>query len=168
MNEAEKAERNREKQRKHYYAHHEEIKARRAKLRAQNKEVVNARKREHRARLKAAGIYPTRKGRVYDPTKEHEYWIRRRFGLSPTEYKRLLALQGGGCAICGAETSVNGQRLAVDHDHTTGAIRGLLCRSCNLGIGYFRDNPDLLARAVEYLNRSRSASIVDRSCSALA
>jgi len=44
--------------------------------------------------------------------------------------------------------------LHVDHDHITGALRGLLCSACNTGLGFFRDHPELLKRAIEYLNQS--------------
>lgn len=61
------------------------------------------------------------------------------------------------CNIC--DTSVGnrlGIRLAVDHDHATGQIRGLLCSPCNRGLGNFRDNTDLLVRAMAYLARASS------------
>lgn len=64
-------------------------------------------------------------------------------------YDQLLAKQGGKCAICGEEA--NGNRLAVDHNHETGEIRGLLCHQCNTGLGSFRDNPQLLKQAIAYL-----------------
>jgi hypothetical protein len=61
--------------------------------------------------------------------------------------------QGGRCAICGKVP--RSRRLAVDHDHKTGEVRGLLCASgdfgCNKGLGYFNDDPELLRRAYEYL-----------------
>ena len=55
------------------------------------------------------------------------------------------------CDICGKEES-NGFDLAVDHNHKTGKIRGLLCRKCNTGIGLFQDSTELLAKAIEYLH----------------
>lgn len=64
----------------------------------------------------------------------------------------MLAAQGGKCAICGG-TNPGGHRLAVDHDHTTGAVRGLLCHACNAGIGKLRDDPALLRVAADYLDK---------------
>jgi hypothetical protein len=74
--------------------------------------------------------------------------LRARYGLSAAEYDRLLALQGGVCRIC-KETCSTGKRLAVDHDHETGKVRGLLCRRCNRGLGHF-PTAELLRRALAY------------------
>lgn len=68
----------------------------------------------------------------------------------------MLAAQNGGCAICSTTTpDGNARRFHVDHDHETGKIRGLLCHSCNTGIGKLRDDPDLLLSAVAYLRKGR-------------
>lgn len=80
--------------------------------------------------------------------------LKRRFGITLDEYNRLLKKQGSRCLICWAKQSVLGHRLAVDHDHATGAIRGLLCKSCNIGIGHLQDNPLLCERAAAYLLKS--------------
>lgn len=73
-----------------------------------------------------------------------------RFGITETDYEALEEKQGGLCLIC-KESCSRGFRLSIDHDHKTGRIRGLLCNACNIGLGSFRDNPDLLRRAAEYL-----------------
>lgn len=74
---------------------------------------------------------------------------RAELGVTVAEYDRLLAAQGGGCAICG--NPPKSRRLDVDHDHRTGATRGLLCHACNRGLSYFRDNARSLWRAGDYL-----------------
>lgn len=84
-----------------------------------------------------------------------------RFGIPPEEYRRLLEFQGGACAICKEpEASVgnNGEvkALAVDHDHATGHIRGLLCQSCNTGLGMFGDSHFALCAAADYLKRQNT------------
>lgn len=80
--------------------------------------------------------------------------LRREYGLTVEDYDLMLASQGGGCAICGAtEGNFRRKRLAVDHDHKTGAVRGLLCYLCNSLIGNAKDDPDVLVRAAEYLAR---------------
>lgn len=81
----------------------------------------------------------------------------RSFGITQEDYDALFIRQNGVCAICGcAETSLanHGQSvkaLAVDHDHETGAIRGLLCHNCNKGIGHLGDSPNRLLAAAAYL-----------------
>jgi hypothetical protein len=63
----------------------------------------------------------------------------------------MFATQGGVCAICSAPDESLKKRLCVDHCHTTGAVRGLLCDNCNTALGKFRDNADTLRRAITYL-----------------
>ena len=76
----------------------------------------------------------------------------RYFSMTPEEFAELSDVQGGVCAIC-HEEPVAESRLHVDHDHSSGVVRGLLCRGCNHGLGNFRDSPELLLRAIEYLAR---------------
>src|SRR5208282_5296918 len=87
--------------------------------------------------------------------KTHSDRVVREHGLAPGEYEAQLAKQSGVCAICGnPEVNVirGGQcRLAVDHHHKTGIRRGLLCVRCNTGIGLLNEDPDILMKAVVYL-----------------
>ena len=77
---------------------------------------------------------------------------RKRFtGCPPEEYNRLLEEQNNICAICEG-VNKDGKQLFVDHNHRTGKIRGVLCRKCNMGLGYFNDNKELLIKAVKYLS----------------
>lgn len=71
------------------------------------------------------------------------------FGMTPEDYWQLFAEQEGRCAICRREP--DWKRLAVDHDHQTGLVRGLLCHQCNCGLGFFNDDFELLATALGYL-----------------
>lgn len=74
--------------------------------------------------------------------------------MSPEEYRDMFERQEGFCAIC---QHPQGERaLAVDHNHETNQIRGLLCDRCNRGIGYFRDDPELLIEASIYLRHFQS------------
>jgi len=75
-----------------------------------------------------------------------------KFGITPEQYAQLLVEQEHVCAICKGSDS-SGRALAVDHDHTTGEIRGLLCSRCNPGLGQFQDDPTLLQAAIDYLRR---------------
>lgn len=72
--------------------------------------------------------------------------------MTRADYESLLSICPG-CAICGKlPGKTNGGRpLAVDHDHKTGRVRGLLCENCNNGLGRFKDNPAFLREAVGYL-----------------
>lgn len=75
---------------------------------------------------------------------------KKRYGLSAEDYDRMVDAQGGCCAICKAPTTP----LQVDHNHITGKVRRLLCRRCNLGLGYFQDDPIRLAEAIVYINEN--------------
>lgn len=82
-------------------------------------------------------------------TSRHYY--ARRYGLTPDQ---AAELRKDGCAICG-RTDVPGRwenNLHIDHDHATGKIRGVLCHGCNVAIGHFRDDPELLRKAIAYLS----------------
>lgn len=91
--------------------------------------------------------------RERNPDSERSRQLKRKYGMSSEEYDQLLEDQGGVCAICGSECPT-GRRLAADHDHETGCIRGLLCSRCNPGVGMFQNDPELLRRAAEYLEDS--------------
>ena len=76
--------------------------------------------------------------------------IKRKYGLSEEEYLCILYEQRGLCLLCGKPM---GEDICVDHDHETGEVRGLLHRLCNVGIGAFGDDIDMLERAIEYIRR---------------
>ncbi|MFE7072715.1 endonuclease VII domain-containing protein [Streptomyces sp. NPDC057620] len=87
--------------------------------------------------------------------------LAKNYGLTVAEYDALLRHQGGVCAVCGkGEPNAHGRtgkqfRLAVDHCHETGAVRGLLCQKCNRAIGLLGDDPVLMRKAISYLLRHR-------------
>ncbi len=76
--------------------------------------------------------------------------LRRFYGISIDTYESMLERQRGVCAICGQPPGE--RRLAVDHKHDTGTVRGLLCEKCNRGLGLFRDDQALLRAAADYLD----------------
>ena len=87
-----------------------------------------------------------------DQELKHLSHVRIKYDLSSEEYTRLVLAQNGVCAVCGKTTP--GQRnLDVDHDHTTGEIRGLLCRKCNTALGLFQENSLITDKATVYLRR---------------
>ena len=76
------------------------------------------------------------------------------YGLSLKEYNELLESQGNCCCICQTKVPRGASkkgRFHVDHNHTTGEVRGLLCHDCNTGLGLFKDDPNVLSKAIEYL-----------------
>ena len=95
------------------------------------------------------------KKRVY--TKKYD--IKRIYGISLDDMRELLEKQGGACGICGENLDVMAPRHkgggAIDHDHATGKVRGILCVKCNAGLGQFRDNEEFLMSAIQYLKASR-------------
>lgn len=83
-----------------------------------------------------------------------------RFGLTLEFREKMLQDQGGVCAICGkpeTEKHQNGtlKNLAIDHDHKTGRVRGLLCAHCNHMLGEVHDDPAILRKAIAYLKKHR-------------
>lgn len=83
---------------------------------------------------------------------ERERHLAHTYGLERGGYDRMFAEQNGLCAIC-AVALEDGNNLAVDHDHETGVVRGLLCSNCNNGLGRFEDDIERLKSAVKYLQR---------------
>lgn len=78
-------------------------------------------------------------------------YLKAEYGMTLEQYDEMLSHQDGVCAVCKSQCVV-GIRLAVDHDHATGRIRGLLCVKCNRGIGSFDDDPERLIAASRYLD----------------
>lgn len=87
--------------------------------------------------------------------------LKRKYGITPDDVDILLTAQGGVCAICRGELTVTGPRqtqACIDHSHTLGHVRGVLCRLCNAGLGAFLDNPLSLRRAAAYIHRTERAA----------
>jgi hypothetical protein len=82
-----------------------------------------------------------------------------KYGLTKEGFEKLFLEQGGCCAICGTKLSDEFGRhhkhnkLVIDHCHSTGRVRGLLCTMCNKGIGLLKDDPSIVDRALNYLNQ---------------
>ena len=79
--------------------------------------------------------------------------IERKYGLCEGAYKELLDSQDNKCAICESEFG-DTKKVHVDHCHTTGKVRGILCQYCNIGLGSMKDDIDVLYKAIKYLTKS--------------
>lgn len=142
-----------------------------AKLRESDREAYNAKMREYNKE----NVYPEKAKKAKERREKNpeyservstrslltqaEYWrhwkMKKAYGIGIFEYRKMYAEQEGKCAICDTNRPDKGKDgLVVDHCHDSGHIRKLLCVHCNTGLGQFRDNVQLLAKAIDYLNRS--------------
>ena len=80
-------------------------------------------------------------------------YLKRTYGISLKDYNTKLIEQKHSCYICGVDELEVKNGLVVDHNHKTGDVRGLLCSKCNIGLGHFNDNQDLLQKAIDYLKK---------------
>lgn len=77
-----------------------------------------------------------------------------RYGIHPEQYFAMYKEQNGKCKICGCELP-DGEYLHVDHDKKTGEVRGLLCSKCNKAIGLFKEEPEVMKKAIKYLKEKQ-------------
>lgn len=112
--------------------------------------------KERNSRSKYCGM--DCKIRATQSERNRRYRLKNKYGLTESDFQTMLDGQGGGCAICHT-TSPGGraQQFCVDHDHTTGRVRGILCSECNNGIGKLGDDPALLEAAARYLREHQEA-----------
>jgi len=96
--------------------------------------------------------------RASNPLRHRPGVLKRAYGITVTDYERILREQNGRCAICRTDAPMGpGKILAVDHDHANGRVRGLLCGKCNMAIGLFGESTTRLRQAIAYLGRWKSA-----------
>ena len=120
---------------KAYYAKHKNKKILTSRIHYNNnKEKINANRKE---RYKTVG---------------KEIHLFKQYGITVDDYNAIFTEQNGKCGICETHQSELKQALSVDHNHKTGEVRGLLCHNCNIGIGYLKDDVNILQNAIQYLN----------------
>ncbi len=85
--------------------------------------------------------------------KDFEQDLMKNYGITLDNYQEMYQQQQGKCACCGKHESEFKRGLHVDHDHSTGHVRALLCTRCNPGLGYFEDSVERLEMAITYLNK---------------
>lgn len=100
-----------------------------------------------------------RKAREKD--QKHDAHLRKTYGITLNDYHKLSATTDNKCFICGGGTSKN--YLAVDHDHKSGEVRGLLCATCNKTLGRFRDDAGRFDKAASYLRNPPARTILGRT-----
>ncbi len=86
-------------------------------------------------------------------SQKRDYALRKKYGITLEQYEELFEKQHGKCVLC---NKMSGKRLSVDHNHKTGAVRGLLCFRCNYGIGYFKENILTFKKIIKYLRREHA------------
>ncbi len=125
-----------------------------AETRARDPERVRANFRRWYANNKQKHLARTSAVYRRNPDAKFNRHLMRSYGITLADYDRILAFQGGGCALCGKPQRTEALRLAVDHDHRTGRVRGILCHRCNCAIGALGDSAEKLTRVIEYFTRS--------------
>ncbi len=96
---------------------------------------------------------PDFRARGYARSIKHQRQAK--YGVSCEDYKNLMEKANNSCEICGTTECATGNGLAIDHCHSTGKVRGILCQACNTALGSFRDDPDLIQRAINYIKESK-------------
>ncbi len=124
---------------------------------AENKEARNTWARENRQANLERERERDRQRMVRDPDRTRRHGIKRKFGITLEEYDAMVLAQHGVCAACGGPPGQNSKgkpiRLAIDHCHRTGRVRGLLCANCNVAIGMVDDDIEQLEALIRYLKR---------------
>lgn len=162
-NKAELLERQRERNRAHYQANKQAHAAKAKSWKEKNPERAAELQKQYRERNRE--LLNAKRKAIYEANKPAEQAARRRskiksYGLSPEQFEQMLAQQSGRCAICKTDkpTVKIGGSFRIDHCHSTGKVRGLLCMKCNSGLGMFSDSPEVLIAAAEYLIKSSSGA----------
>lgn len=144
----------REYSRQYYHRHREEILAHKKANPPHYTEETRARGREYYTRDLEKKRRQARESHARCRDKRWATRLLKEYGVSAEQYNTILETQGGVCAICGAAPHGKRKRLAVDHDHNTGRVRGLICGRCNVAIGMSGDSPETLRAAAAYIERS--------------
>lgn len=114
---------------------------------------TDSRKRKYKSSCKECGRDDWKK---YANTLTRKiYKLKYFFDLKYEDWLLLVEKQGNKCAICKKSEDMLNRNLAIDHCHITGKVRGLLCNSCNLGLGKFEDNVELLKVAIKYIEENK-------------
>lgn len=119
-----------------------------------NRDKMNAYQRKYWKKNKKRLLGEAKLRRKVRPDKHH---LKRKYGITEERYNEMVVAQNNVCAICGKPSE---RRLDVDHNHTTGQVRELLCGRCNKGLGLFNDDPELLGKVILYLTKHSAPSLM--------
>lgn len=147
-----------EAQRRYRSRNREKIVAQRREERKRKREKMDLAKREWERRNPEKVAMQRVRRRLKRMNEQKDIHLRRNYGITLEAYNEIQAEQGAVCAICRThDVTTKSDRLFVDHDHETGAVRALLCHRCNAGLGYFKDNIELMKCALSYLEFYQAA-----------
>ena len=124
-----------------------------AEYRLKNREALNldSRKRAGTPARKASSKKYRENNKEKFISCNRRSYLKREYGVTPEKYDEMQDCQSNSCAICHRHQSKLNVKLAIDHCHKTGKVRGLLCQACNRSLGGFNDNIILLTNAILYL-----------------
>jgi len=129
--------------------HREELRTSNKRYREEHCEELRTKRKKYYDEHHEEMCDRSRKWRNEHLEKERANKLMHNHGITIEEYDKLLAAQNGICVICGLPP--NSKKLSVDHNHETGKIRGLLCKSCNRALGLVYESVDILAKMINYL-----------------
>lgn len=86
--------------------------------------------------------------------KLKDRWLSRTYGMTASDVEALLAEQGGKCAACGTSEVKSRKGWHIDHCHSSGKVRGILCHNCNSSLGHAKDSIHVLRSLISYLERN--------------
>ena len=112
-------------------------------------------RKKNKARIKVASSIYWQKNKHRWAETHRDNYLKRVYGIDIVEYNELFRKQNGCCAICGVHQTKQKRIMAVDHDHESRRVRGLLCFMCNTALGKFNDDCEVLNKAIQYLNAHR-------------
>lgn len=141
----------REYQQSYYYSNRERILKQKKEYQQRNREKINEKNRNYYQNTPAFKYRQQERMRKY----KRAWRMHNMYNLTEEDYELMFAKQNGVCAICKTDNWGNKGVPSIDHDHFTGKVRGLLCVSCNHGLGRFKDSLLNLFAAAEYLYQNK-------------
>jgi len=125
----------------------------------ETKEKQREKDRKRKLRKKGVDIPKNKPSEKIKSYYNRSKYLFNKFGITEEDYKLLLEKQDGKCSIC--KVVLENKYPNIDHCHTTGKVRGILCNCCNRGLGYFKDNEDIMYSAIIYIQNSRDSKLLE-------